>query len=93
MGRRADKCDAVIAAHLGEAVVFRQKPIAGVNGIHTAGGGCRQDIGDVEVALVARAFADANRLISELHVQCSSIHGAVHRNRADAEFSATSQDS
>ncbi len=52
-----------------------------------------QDVGDVEVALVARAFADADRFISKLHVQCRAIHGAVHRNRADAEFTTTSQNS
>ena len=60
----------MITAHLGELVVFRQEAVAGVNGVSTARGGGRQDVGNVEVALAAQRFAHADRFIGELNVEC-----------------------
>ena len=60
----------MITAHLGKLVVLGQKAVAGMDGVSAAGGGRRQDVGDVEVALAAQRLADANRFIRELNVEC-----------------------
>ena len=92
VGGRPNEGEAVITAHLGELVVLRQEAVAGVDGVSTAGGGGRQDVGNVEVALAAQGFAHADRFIGELHVQSVLINGAVHRHGGDAELAAASND-
>ena len=82
----------MITAHLGELVVLRQEAVTGVDGVSTAGGGGRQDVGNVEVALAAEGFAHANRFISELNVKSVLIDGAVHRHGGDPELAAASND-
>ena len=63
-----------------------------MDGVGTTGGGGRQDVGNVEVALAAQGFAHADRFIGELHVQRVLINGAVHRHGGDAELAAAPND-
>ena len=92
VGGRSNEGEAVITAHLGELVVLRQEAVAGVDGVSTAGGGGRQDVGNVEVALAAQGFAHADRFICELHMQSVFIHRAVNRHGGNAELAAASND-
>ena len=92
LGGGTHKRDAVVGADLGEAVVFGQKAVAGVNCVSTPGGGRRQNVGDVEVALAAGRFANAYGFVGELHVQGVFIHRAVDRDGGNAELPAGAQD-
>ena len=47
LGRGAHEGDAVIAAHLGETVVFSQKAVTRMDGVGPTGGGCRQNVGNI----------------------------------------------
>jgi hypothetical protein len=83
----------MLIAHFGEFVVFCQEAVARVDGIGTARGGGGKDVGNVEIALVALRFADANGFISQLNVQGVFVDRAVHSNGGDAELSAAPQNS
>ena len=82
----------MITAHLGELVVLGQEAVTGVDGVSSAGGGCSQDVGNVEIALAAQRFAHADRFIGKLDVERVFVHRAVNRDGGDAELSAAPND-
>src|SRR5579859_515132 len=67
--RRPDEGQSRILANLGEGGVLGQKPVAGVNGVRARNHGRADDIGDIQVALAARARPDADMLIRHTHRQ------------------------
>ena len=93
MGRRSHKDEAVVAAHFRELVVFGQKPVAGMDGVNAPRGRCRKNVGDVQIAAVARPFANANRLIGQLNVESVAINGALNRHRGDSHLPTAPQNS
>ncbi len=92
LGGGAHKDEAVVGADLGEAVILGQEAVAGVDGIGAAGGGGRQDVGNVQVALRAGRLTHAHGLIGQLHMQGVAVHGAVNRHGGNAEFPTGAQD-
>ena len=93
LGGWPHKGDAVVGADLGKAVVFRQKAVAGVDGIGPSGGSRGQNVGNMEVALGAGRLPDAHRFVGQLHVQGVFIHRAEHGHRRNAQLPAGAQDS
>jgi len=83
----------MIAAHFREFVVFRQESIARMDGIHSSGCGCSEDVGNVQIAAVAGTLPNADRFISQLHMQRIAINGAVDGNRCDSHLPAAPQNS
>ena len=76
-----------------EFVVLSQEAIAGVNRIHAPGGGRRQDVVDVQVALAAEGLANADGLVGQLDMQRVLINGAVDRHCCDPQLTAAAQNS
>ena len=64
LGRRADKGDAVLLQNLGEARVFRQKTVAGMDGVGAGDFTGGEKPRDVEVAFAGRRRADADTLVA-----------------------------
>ena len=83
--RRADKHHTTLGAELGKARVFREEPVARVDGLR-AGGECRLDDAlATQVGIARRGAADVHRLIGHADMQRVAIRVGVHRHRADAE--------
>ena len=80
------------AADFSEAVVFSQKAVTGVNRIGTAGGGRRNDVGDIQITAAAGGVPNADSLISQLHMQGVAVHRAVHSHCGDAHLPASADD-
>src|SRR4051794_8898687 len=91
-GTGADKTDVAILAHVGEVRVFREEAVSGMNGIHVRDLGRADDSIDAKVAFAAGAFANANCLISELHVHGVGVGFGVDRHRADVQLLAGAND-
>ena len=92
VGGGTDEGQAVVAAHLGELVVFSQEAVTGMDRVNPAGGGGGQDVGNVEIALAAQGVADADRFIGQLNMKRVFIDRAVNGHGGDAEFAAAAQD-
>ena len=82
----------MVGADFGEASVFGQEAITGVNGIGAAGCGGGQDVGNIEVALATGGFSHADGFIGQLHMQCVLVDRAVHSHGGDAQFPAGAKD-
>lgn len=54
------------------------------------GGG--DDRGDVEIAVLRRGRADADRFVGEAHMHGVGVGGRMHRHRLDAHFMAGAMD-
>ena len=90
--RRTDEGEAMGFDHFGEAGIFRQKAVAGMDGIGAGDAGGGQNRGDVEVAVAGRGRADADAFIGQTHMHRLGIRGGVHRDGGDAEFPARALD-
>ena len=53
----------MVLADLGKPIVLSQEAIPGVNRIGAPGDRRRNDVGDIEIAAVARRLADTDRLV------------------------------
>ena len=65
LGRSPDELDAVFGADARKFRVFRQKAVAGVNGVGVGDFGGRNQGGDIQVGLGAGGRADAHGLVGE----------------------------
>ena len=81
-----DEADAAALAHLGEARVLRQKTVARMDGVGARDLGGADDGGDVQVRLRRGRGADADALVSELHVQRVGVRHRVDGHRRNAEL-------
>src|SRR5262249_36218736 len=63
---RTDELDLARAAHLGEVRVLREEAVAGMDRLHIAALGRRDEARDVQIALGRQRRADADRLIGEV---------------------------
>lgn len=76
----------MVGADLGKAGIFRQKAIAWVNRRDMAGEGSSNNVGNIEIAAATGGFANAHRLIGQLHMQGMAIYGGIDGNRCNAQF-------
>ena len=90
-GTRTDESEAGFLDALGEIGVFRQKTVAGVDGLGISDFGSGDDGGYVEVALRRRGRADADRFVGELDVFRLGVGFRMHGDRAHPEFAAGAQ--
>jgi hypothetical protein len=92
LGLGPDEGIAVGVDDLGEAGVFRQEAIAGVNGLgarNLAGG---DNLRDVQIGLGRRGRADADAFIGQPHPHGASIGFGMDRDRGNAHFLARPMD-
>ena len=87
----ADEFDAGFGTLVGKVGVFRQKAVAGVQGIAAGGLGHGQKGVLVEVALRGLGRADAHRLIGQLDMKGLRVRLRVHGYRLNAHFPAGPQ--
>ncbi len=88
LGRSPNELDVILGTHAGKLGVLREESVAGVNRIGIGDFRCRDDVGNVEVALGALRRANANRLVGETHVEALRVGCGIHRHRLDAHFLA-----
>ena len=87
-GFRADKGNLRCLAHLGKIGVFGEKAVARMDGIHVGDFGGTDDLGDVQIAFAAARRADANRFVSESHVQRVAVRLRIHAHGGNSQFLA-----
>src|SRR5439155_65021 len=78
--------------HLRELRIFTEKSVSGMDGVGAGHLGGGEDGGDVQVALLGRRRADAERLVGELHVQRVRVRGGVDRHGLDAQLAGRPDD-
>ena len=93
LGGGTHKDQAMVLADLGKAVVLGQKAVARMNRISSAGDRCREDVGNVQVALAAWGLTHAHGFVGQLHMEGIAVDGAVDRHGGNSQFAATAQDS
>ena len=92
LGLRPDPDDVVQLHDLGETGILREEAVAGMDRVGMADLSGRNDVRDVEIGLVRRRRADANRLVREPDVHGVGVGGGVNRDRLDAHFVASAVD-
>ena len=85
-GLGPDPGDVVTFDNLGELRVFRKEAIARVDRVGMGDFSGRNDRRDIEVAVLGRRRADADRMVGEPHVHGIGIGCGVHRHRLDPHF-------
>ena len=88
LGARADEGDLVLFEDLGEAGILGEEAIARMHGVGAGDLAGRDDLRDVEVAVLGRRTADAHALIGKPHMHGVGVGGRMHRDRRDAELLA-----
>ncbi len=83
-----DEGDAMRRQNVGEAGIFRQEPVTGVNCIRAGNLACRNDGRDVEIAFAGGRGANADAFIGKAHMHGVGIGCGVNGNRLDAHFAA-----
>ena len=91
-GFRTDECDFVLFQDLGEARVFRKKPVAGMNGVRAGDLAGGDDRGDIEIAVLRGRRPDADALVGELDVHRLLVGGRIDGDGGDAEFLGRAHD-
>ena len=86
--RRADKGEARLLDDTGEIGVFREKAVAGMNGIGVGDFGSRDDGGNIEITITYRGRPDTNRFIRDARMHSVGIGNGMHRDGLDAQFPA-----
>jgi hypothetical protein len=76
----------------GEVRVLRQEAVAGMDGVGAGDFRCRQDGGDIEVALARRRRADTDRLVGQPHVHRIAVGRRIDRDRLDTHLAAGAMD-
>ena len=92
LGQGADELDVMLLAQLAELGVLAQETVTRVDRIGVGDLGRRDDAHHVQVAVLARWWADAYGLVREAHVQALLVGGAVHGHRLDAHLPAGAYD-
>ena len=88
LGGRTDEGDLVLFEDLGKAGILGEEAIARMHGVGAGDLAGRDDLRNVEVAVLRRRRADAHALIGEPHMHGVGVGGGVHRDGGDAEFLA-----
>ncbi len=78
--RRSDEADSVLLHDRREVRVFRQEPVARVDGVGVGDGGRGQNRRNVEIALARRGRADADAFIGETDMHGVLVRRRVHRH-------------
>ena len=91
-GTRPNELDIAAFAHVGKVGVFRQKTVAGMDGVHIGNFRGADDAVDAQIAFAAGCLADANGFISHLHMHGIGIDFRIDRHRADIHFLAGTND-
>ena len=68
--------------------IFRQKTVAGVNGLRSSQKGGADDLIFVQIAVGGFRAADAETLVSQRHMKGFPVCLGIHRHRGDAHFLA-----
>ena len=90
--RRTDEDHAGGLHRAGELGVFREEPVAGMDGLGAGGAGRLDDLVDHQVGLLRGRGADVHGLVRQLPVQAAAVGVGVDRHRADAESVAGADD-
>ena len=86
LGLGPDPRDVMRLDDFGEAGVFGQEAIAGMDRVCARDLCRRDDRGDVEIAFAGRRGADADRVVGKAHMHRIGIGGGMHRDGLDAHF-------
>ena len=87
-----DEADVAALADVGEMGVLRQKPVAGMDGIHVGNLRGADDAVNPQIALAGGRLADADGLVGQLHVHRIDVRFGVDRHRADVQLLARAND-
>ena len=91
-GLGADPHDIVRFDDFGEPGIFRKEAVAGMNRIRPGNFGCRDDRGDVEIAVGRRRWANADCVVGQAHMHRLGVGGGMDRNRFDTHFMGSAMD-
>ena len=83
-GPGADEGDARVLAFAGEPGVFRQETVTGVNGVRACQAGRRQNLLDIEVAVLRGRAAQGDGFIGLTYRQRTRVNLGVHGDGPDA---------
>ena len=89
---RTDEGDAVFAAGFGKLGVFRQKAVAGVDGLRARDKGGTEDPAFVQIAVLCSGGADADAFVGQRRVQAVPVRFGADRHACNAHFLAGTDD-
>ena len=89
---RSDEADVAAFANFRKVCVLRQKSVAGMNRVHIRDFRRANNTVNPQVAFRRCRLADANRLVGHLHMHRIGVHFGIHRDRADIQFLACTND-
>ena len=89
---RPDELELAGPADLGEVGVLRQEAVTRVDGLHAGNLGRRDDPGDVQVAVRAGGFADADGSVGQLKIRRAAVGLRIHGDDLHAQFLAGADD-
>ena len=92
LGLRPDPDQIMALDDLGELGVFAEEAIAGMDRVGVGDLGRRDDVGDVEIAVLGRRRADADRFVGQPDVHRIGVGGRMDRDRLDAHLMAGAMD-
>ena len=86
LGARADKGDLMLFEDLGKAGILREKAIARMHGVGASDLASRDDLRNVEIAVLGGRSADAYAFVGETHMHGVGVSGRVDCDGGDAEL-------
>ena len=89
---RPDEGDFRCFADLSEVGVFREEPVARMDGIHVCDFGRADHLGDVQITLAAPGRSDANCLIGKPNMERVTVRFGINGNRGYPQFLAGAND-
>jgi len=92
LGAWADESDVVLAEDFGEAGVFREEAIAGMDRVGAGDFAGRQQRGDVEIGIARRGWPDADALVGEFDMHRLRIGRRMDGDGGDAQLLGGAQD-
>ena len=88
LGARTDEGDLMLFEDLGKAGILGEEAVARMHGVGAGDLAGRDDLRNVEIAVLRRRPADANALIGKPHMHCVGVGRGVHRDGGDAKLLA-----
>jgi hypothetical protein len=88
LGARTDEGDFMLFEDFGEAGILGEEAVARMHGVGAGDLAGRDDLGNVEIAVLRRRAADAHALIGKPHMHGVGVGRGVHRNSGDTELLA-----
>ncbi len=92
IGRRTDEDEAGLLDSFGEARIFREEAIAGMDSPCPGRLGRQEDRGDVEIAVARGCGADAEALVGQLHMAQIAVSLGMNGDRLETQRPAGTQD-